>query len=511
MYNDNELNKQNNFNNDNSFNDNELSSKNININGSEKAQDNTNNAMSGNTNDNIQQSTIYTSNVLNNNSVDKVYNVDYNASTNQQTQNTNDTQNFNQTQNAYYEHNQTNTQYSQPIHDATSTESKVEVKAKVKKPRGKKAKVFGYVALLLVVSLLSGMAGGYVNSLMYKNNTVNNQYSQSNTGTNNGQSIAINLNNDTYYAVAVNEKAKDSVVGISTSYMQTYNSFFGTQQQPVSSIGSGFIVDSNGYILTNSHVIGDGVEANIEVTLADGSIEKGTVLWYTTDLDLAIVKIDRTGLPAAELGDSDNLLVGEPVVAIGNPMSLELNGTLTTGVISGLNRSITVDNQTIKPLIQIDASINPGNSGGPLFNAQGQVIGINTAKMSSAEGLGFSIPINVALPILEQITNTGTYKSVYLGITATSVEYYEQQMGVDFSIDEGVIIVEVVKDSPVKLAGLRSGDIITKVNDENVADMTDLKRELYKYKVGDKVTITYVRDGDEMTTEITLQERPSDM
>ena len=346
-------------------------------------------------------------------------------------------------------------------------------------------------------------------SYYYKNNNMLN-----NTNNVNGekQNIAINLSNNAYFAAAVNEKAKDTVVGITTTTVQAYNSFWGgRQEQDVQSIGSGVIVDPNGLILTNSHVIGDGSAKNIVVSLIDGTSEQATVLWYDSTLDLAVIKINRTGLSAAELGDSDTLMVGEPVVAIGNPMSLELNGTLTTGVVSGLNRSITVENVTIKPLIQTDASINPGNSGGPLFNAEGKVIGINTAKMSTAEGLGFSIPINVAIPILNQITNEGTVTSVYVGIKGTSVAEYEQRLGIDLTADDGVIAIEIEKDGPVYKAGLASGDIIVSLGDTDIKDMSDLKRALYQYKAGDKVQIKYIRDGSEHTAEITLLERPKDL
>ncbi len=375
------------------------------------------------------------------------------------------------------------------------------------KPKRRGGRFLSTVALVLVVSLVSGAAGGFITSYYYRNNNNNNNVNNANK-----QNIAINLNNDAYFAAAVNEKAKDTVVGITTTTVQAYNSFWGgRQEQDVQSIGSGVIVDPDGLILTNSHVIGDGQAKNIVVSLIDGTTEQAQVLWYDSALDLAVIKVNRTGLSAAEIGDSDTLMVGEPVVAIGNPMSLDLNGTLTTGVVSGLNRSITVENVTIKPLIQTDASINPGNSGGPLFNAQGKVIGINTAKMSTAEGLGFSIPINVAIPILNQITNEGTVTSVYVGITGTSVSDYEQRLGIDLTAESGVFIIEVEKDGPVYKAGLTSGDIITAIDDTVIKDMSDLKRALYQYKAGDKVQIKYIRDGNENTVEVTLKERPKDL
>ena len=282
-------------------------------------------------------------------------------------------------------------------------------------------------------------------------------------------------------------------------------------QQEVSVIGSGVVVTSNGLILTNSHVIGDGAAISVSVSLTDGTDEEATVLWYDKSLDLAVIKVNRTDLQAAELGDSDSLMIGEPVVAIGNPMSLDLNGTVTDGIISGLNRSITIDGVTIKPLIQTNASINPGNSGGPLFNAQGQVVGINTAKMSSAEGLGFSIPINTVIPMLQQLTNGEEVSSVYIGFSGIGVADYVSKIGIELSEDSGIYVVEILKDGPAYNSDLKSGDIIKAIDNVELSDMNDLKRALYKYKDGDKAKLTVSRNGDEITIDVTLKTKPSDL
>ena len=211
----------------------------------------------------------------------------------------------------------------------------------------------------------------------------------------------------------------------------------------------------------------------------------GKVLWNDSALDLAIVKVETTGLPSADLGDSESLEVGQLAVAIGNPLGLDFQRTVTSGVISGLNRSIKVDQyNVIEDLIQTDASINPGNSGGPLLNSKGEVIGINTVKIRSqvGEGLGFAIPINVAKPIIQGVIEEGDFKTVYLGVGGYEVEEYERALGVDLSIDKGVIIVEVYPDSPADRAGLRSGDIIVKIDNQEVESMNQLKKILYKYK-----------------------------
>lgn len=378
---------------------------------------------------------------------------------------------------------------------------------KKEKPKHKSKKRL--VASFLIIALLSSMLGGVVGGFLVNyqlNNNGNKDEDSSNISAN---QVKINLTDNIYFAAAVAEKAQKTVVGITTVSTQSYNTIFGPQTDKGRSMGSGVIVDSNGYILTNAHVVGDGQYDTITVSLIDGSTEQGTVLWYETALDLAVVKINKTGLPVAELADSGNLMVGEPVVAIGNPMSLELERTVTNGIISGLNRSIQFENGTvIKPLIQTNASINEGNSGGPLFNAEGKVIGINTAKMKSAEGLGFAIPINTANPILEQIINDGTVSSLYIGIKGVDIEVYEKALGIDITQEYGIVVIEAIKDSPAHNGGIQNGDIITEIDNNKIESMNDLKRQLFQYKDNDKVQVNIVRNNEKLTVEITLKEKP---
>ncbi|WP_326911235.1 S1C family serine protease [Sedimentibacter sp. MB31-C6] len=378
---------------------------------------------------------------------------------------------------------------------------------KKKKSRNKKKSFFSFIAIAIVSALLGGLAGGYIVATQF-----NIAYEQNNDNiTATAQDVNINLSDDVYFAAAVAEKSQKTVVGITSEVVEQYNTFFGPQTQRGQSMGSGFIVDSDGYIVTNSHVIGDGNVENIAVSLIDGTTEIGEVLWYDTTLDLAIVKINRTGLPTVELGDSDELMIGEPAVAIGNPMTLDLERTVTQGIISGLNRSIAFDDGTvIEPLIQTDASINSGNSGGPLFNAEGKVIGINTAKINTAEGLGFSIPINIAKPIIEQFINEGTFSTVYVGITGVDVETYEMALGIDVSADYGVVIIETIKNSPATESGLKPGDIIVAIDGDKLDNMSSLKRQLYEYKNDDKVELTIIRNGEEQKVEMTLKVKPTD-
>ena len=315
------------------------------------------------------------------------------------------------------------------------------------------------------------------------------------------QGVSIIPKDDIYAVQAVAKKSMSSVVGI--TMVQIQREIFWEWEVPGS--GSGVIVDSNGYILTNSHVVGDGNAKDIQVFLENGDKLPGKVLWNDVYLDLAIVKVNATGLPVADLGDSDELEVGELAVAIGNPLGLDFQRTVTSGVISGLNRSIKVSkNVVIEDLIQTDASINPGNSGGPLLNNKGEVIGINTVKIrpDAAEGLGFAIPINVAKPIVQRVIEEGDFRTVYMGIVAEEVEQYERKYGVELNVDNGVILVHVEENSPAYKAGIRLGDIITKIDDKEIKSTNQLKKVLYKYKKGDKATITIIRSGKEMLIDM---------
>lgn len=321
----------------------------------------------------------------------------------------------------------------------------------------------------------------------------------------NGQSVVINPSNDISVYSAVAQKAMPSVVGITT--VQTRSGFFsGTQRSE--GVGTGVIVDDRGYILTNSHVILDGQADEVMVLLHDGSQHPAAVLWYEQTMDLAVIKIEgAVDLIPAELGDSDALIVGEIVVAIGNPLGLNFERTLTQGVVSGLNRSIPVSQtQMIDNLIQTDASINPGNSGGPLLNARGQVIGINTAKMQTGEGLGFAIPINTSKPIVDQFIERGEFRRVYLGIRGFNAQNFESATGVVLSVETGVYVVEVVPNSAAEAADLRPGDVITHLGDVQVDTMGNLIRELYKFRPGDETTVTYLRNERENTVSIVLQD-----
>jgi len=362
------------------------------------------------------------------------------------------------------------------------------------KPRRKR--ILEYVAIAMISALIGGCISPFI-VLKYMDGHQKEIQANNSNETINIESL-LEKSEGTNNIALVAKSAMDSVVGITTVSIQQFGFF----QQEVDGVGSGVIVDSNGYILTNAHVIDSGNAKNIKVLLNSGDEKEAKVLWYDSLLDLAVLKVNATGLPVAKLGDSDDLVIGETVVAIGNPLGLEFQSTVTSGIISGLNRSITVENNVIEDLIQTDASINPGNSGGPLLNAKGEVIGINTAKITSAEGLGFAIPINTVKPVIEQIVKTGDYKTVYMGILGIEVELYERQLGVDLDVDEGVVIVEVEGNSPADKAGLRNGDVLIKIDNNEIKSMSQLKKALFNYKQGDRAKLTILRNGKEKTLEI---------
>ncbi|MGN1032153.1 MAG: S1C family serine protease [Intestinibacter sp.] len=320
-----------------------------------------------------------------------------------------------------------------------------------------------------------------------------------------GASSQIVVNDDgktTNVYQAVSKKALPSVVGITTTTVSSDNFF--SMPTESTGVGTGIIVDSNGYILTNSHVISDGQARTVNVLFSDGSTIDGNVAWYDSQLDLAIVKVQKTGLTAAELGDSDSVSIGDISIAIGNPYGLDLASTVTQGIISGLDRTISTQETTMTGLIQTDASINSGNSGGPLLNTNGQVIGINTAKASEGEGLGFAIPINTAKPIIESIIEKGTYEKVTLGIKGTDAETYAKYTNQQLSSESGVYVSEVVSGSAAEKAGIKSGDIITKIDGIDLSVMSDLTKQLYNYTTGDKAQITVNRNSKEITLDVTF-------
>ncbi|MFA5576629.1 MAG: trypsin-like peptidase domain-containing protein [Tissierellaceae bacterium] len=366
----------------------------------------------------------------------------------------------------------------------------------VKRKRSFRGSLVSYIALALIASLIGGLASSFLGPRLYGEILTDpnaDKYAHASP-------VNIYTNDSIATVSAVAKKAMDSVVGITT--VEEVENFFSLPQN-IEGVGSGLIVDSNGYILTNSHVVADGNAKSVSVLFENGDKKPARLMWNDSILDLAIVKVEATNLPIAELGDSDQVEIGELAVAIGNPLGLEFQRTVTSGIISGLHRAIQVSrNNIIEDLIQTDASINPGNSGGPLLNSKGQVIGINTAKIKTAEGLGFSIPINQAKTVIEEVIEKGSYQTVFMGISGMSVEDYQAALGIKLSGSRGVILLEVAENSPAHKAGLLNGDIISKIDDVEIDNMAKLKKALYRYKGGDKATLTVKRTNEEVKLEI---------
>lgn len=301
--------------------------------------------------------------------------------------------------------------------------------------------------------------------------------------------------------VDIAKRVGPTVVGINTK-VRTQSFFFGGYQESEGS-GSGIILTADGYIVTNNHVI-EGA-TSVSVVLNDGKTYEAKVTGADASTDLAVLKIDGSGLPHATLGNSSELQVGELAVAIGNPLGNELAGTVTVGYISALNRSITVDDKKFN-LIQTDAAINPGNSGGALVNCYGEIVGINSAKMSASgvEGIGFAIPIDEAKPIIEDLKTSGyvTGRPV-IGIAGRDVTKQDSEY---YNIPIGIYVYEVTPYSAAEKAGIKSGDVITGFNGKKVTTIEELNAEKEKHKVGSTVSISYIRDNKQHSTKLILQE-----
>ena len=313
-------------------------------------------------------------------------------------------------------------------------------------------------------------------------------------------------------AQKVAKMATAGVVGITVERLKESDLF--SRNRTEVGFGSGVIVSSDGYILTNNHVAG-GKSSRIIVSLADGRNVDGKVVWADPVLDLAAVKINLTGLTPLKLGDATTLQVGETAIAIGNPLGMDFQRTVTSGIISALNRTIRIDTESgsnyMEDLIQTDASINPGNSGGPLLNSKGEVIGINTVKVSSAEGMGFAIPINVTKPITEKLIATGTFTEPYLGLFAYDSSLIKFIDG-EADLQSGIYVAHVDENGPAYAAGIRKGCIIRQVDGIDINTMLQLRTYIYSKNPGDTINITHLMEDTRewVTTQATLARKERD-
>ena len=300
------------------------------------------------------------------------------------------------------------------------------------------------------------------------------------------------------------EKVSKSTVNISTIRLM-HNLFY--QAVPVGGMGSGTIIDTSGLILTNNHVVGGA--AKINVTLGNNEVLEGTIVGSCAIHDIAVVKINSNGrkLQPAELGDSDKLRVGQRVYAIGNPFGLAGGPSVTSGVISAINRTIESEQGLIENLVQTDASINPGNSGGPLVDVTGKVIAINTAIIPFAQGIGFAIPVNSAKSCTNEIVVGGEAKRPWLGIVGLSLNrqiahYY------GLPVDHGVLVTKIAEGSPAEESGLAEGDIILKIDYVETHKIEDLVNEIQRKRIGDSVRLLAIRNGSDHFFELKLSQTP---
>jgi len=385
------------------------------------------------------------------------------------------------------------------------------------------SKKWGQLLLVILISFFSGVLGTFTTlQLSQKQNT-------SPTNTTTVSKTAVKNENSTTQAV---DKVKDAVVSVITYSANSQNSLFGstetdtdTNTEQVSSEGSGVIYKKEGnfaYLVTNTHVISGAKK--VDIRLADGTKVPGEIVGSDTYSDIAVVKIAADKVTTvAEFGDSDQLTVGETAIAIGSPLGSEYANTVTQGIVSSLNRNVSLkseDGQAISTkAIQTDTAINPGNSGGPLINIQGQVIGITSSKIAtnggtSVEGLGFAIPSNDAINIINQLEKNGKVTRPALGIQMVNLSNLSstdlQRLNVPSSVTAGVVVRSVITSMPAN-GHLQQYDVITKVDDKAISSTTELQSALYSHSIGDSMTVTYYRDGKEETTTIKLDKSTSDL
>ena len=379
--------------------------------------------------------------------------------------------------------------------------------------------------IIILIGFLSGALGSFVTLQLYQK-----QVSQATNNTTNTVTQT-SYKNENATTQAVN-KVKDAVVSVITYSANRQNSVFGndetdtdTDSQQVASEGSGVIYKKNGkdaYLVTNTHVIKGA--SKVDIRLADGTKVPGEIVGSDTFSDIAVVKISSEKVTTvAEFGDSSKLNVGETAIAIGSPLGSEYANTVTQGIISSLNRNVSLKSQDGQAIstkaIQTDTAINPGNSGGPLVNIQGQVIGITSSKIASnggtsVEGLGFAIPSNDAQNIIKQLESDGKVTRPALGIQMVNLANIGasdlRKLNIPSSVTSGVVVKSVQSNMPAS-GNLEKYDVITKVDDKEISSSTDLQSALYNHSIGDTIKITYSRNGKEETTTVKLDKSTSDL
>ena len=358
--------------------------------------------------------------------------------------------------------------------------------------------------MVLVVAVIGGLLGSVFTYFVFDAKLDKLNLSQT---SGNSTSTQIQIEKTDSPVVAIAQKAGPSIVGVKVNSLS--QGIFGNLETSDEE-GSGIIYSEDGYIVTNYHVIETAIKnssATIQVTLSTGESLNASIIGYDDVTDLAVIKVDKTGLQAAEFGVSGDLKVGELAVAIGNPLGQELAGSVTGGYISALNRKLTTDGRTYN-LIQTDAAINPGNSGGALVNSQGQVIGINTAKINetSVEGIGFAIPSDDALPIIKELIQNGKIVRPYIGLSGINVDDATARMN---NIVKGIYVVQVLQGTPAQEAGIQRGDIIVQIDGKDITTMEELNEIKNAKNIGDTVTLKINRAGKEIEIKVTLASNES--
>lgn len=382
------------------------------------------------------------------------------------------------------DNNEINAEFNEHIEEVPQSSFYTEVIEKKPKRSSKR-----FTALVMAAGLALGTVFGYGMDNYFPGlvGEANNVYAAG------AENTKIVIDSDISPVVPIAKKVLPSIVAISLKTRT--RDFFGRVYEGQGT-GSGIIIDDQGHIVTNNHVV-DGVK-DITVILNDGKELEATLVGKDSQTDLAVIKVDAKNLPFAEMGDSSKLEVGELAVAIGSPMGTEYAGSVTAGIISGLNRKVSVGDNSIK-LIQTDAAINPGNSGGALVNSEGKVIGINTIKFAetTVEGMGFAIPITEAKPIIQEIIDNKKVARPYLGIQGITITEEDAEK---YDVPQGVYVNDVIPFSGAERAGIKRGDIITKLDGQKVLTIEDVIEIVRKHKVGDTVQVEIFDELDKYST-----------
>lgn len=471
---------------------------------------NTENANCINNNDN--------SNIVNNRSA-------INNSNNINSNNSNDQcyySNYDENQSLSYVDRKVNNGNGNQSFNFVSSSANFRNEAKQHKRKSREKKPRQNIFQLVLIAVVSSMIGGgsvFAAMMMIPSATDSIASIAQDSGLKTTEVKKVTINESTSSpAEAIAEKVSPSVVGIVATVGQQQNSFFFSSEASASE-GSGIILSKDGYILTNNHVVEGALVSGtnnlsngskIEVVLPDDSntTYPATLIGRDSESDLAVLKINANNLQAAEIGDSSNLKIGELAVAIGNPGGLQYQNSVTTGIISGLNRTLTISDGTQMTLIQTDAAINPGNSGGPLCNSTGEVIGINTVKIAASgyEGIGFAIPINDAKAIADDLIEFKYVKGrPLLGVSIDN--RYTDEMAQRYNMPKGLLVGSVTEGGPAENAGIKIGDIITKFDGKEVTTFDELNKLKDAHKPGDTVEIEVYREKGSVTLKVTLGEQ----